>query len=78
MFHITSSKVFTNVTVTIWLNRKKISSIIFMFDSYFLITVYTPNSGSELKRLDVSVDDAIKTIVSAGIIKLESKRNKNS
>ena len=22
------------------------------FDSYFLITVYTPNSGSELKRLD--------------------------
>ena len=34
--------------------------------------------NTELKKLNVSVDDAIKTIVSAGIIKLESKRNKNS
>ena len=42
--------------------------------SGFLLMV--PNT--ELKKLNVSVDDAIKTIVSAGIIKLESKRNKNS
>ena len=41
---------------------------------FFLLMV--PNT--ELKKLNVSVDDAIKTIVSAGIIKLESKQNKNS
>ena len=51
----------------------------------FIPTTPNPTSGfllmvpeSELKRLDVSVDDAIKTIVSAGIIKLESKQKKNS
>ena len=31
---------------------------------------------NELKKLNVSVDDAIKTIVSAGIIKLEPKQKK--
>ena len=51
----------------------------------FVPTTPNPTSGfllmvpnTELKKLNVSVDDAIKTIVSAGIIKLESKRNKNS
>ena len=34
--------------------------------------------NNELKKLNVSVDDAIKTIVSAGIIKLESKQKSNS
>ena len=58
--------------------KKKLTNV-------FIPTTPNPTSGfllmvpeSELKRLDVSVDDAIKTIVSAGIIKLESKQKKNS
>ena len=51
----------------------------------FIPTTPNPTSGfllmvpkNELRKLDVTVDEAIKTIVSAGIIKLESKQNKNS
>ncbi|MFL2660391.1 MAG: DUF502 domain-containing protein [Alphaproteobacteria bacterium] len=51
----------------------------------FIPTTPNPTSGfllmvpnNELKKLNVSVDDAIKTIVSAGIIKLEPKQKKNS
>jgi len=51
----------------------------------FIPTTPNPTSGfllmvpkSEIKKLNVSVDDAIKTIVSAGIIKLEAKQKKNS
>ena len=58
--------------------KKKLTNV-------FIPTTPNPTSGfllmvpnTELKKLNVSVDDAIKTIVSAGIIKLESKRNKNS
>ncbi len=51
----------------------------------FIPTTPNPTSGfllmvpkSGIKKLNVSVDDAIKTIVSAGIIKLEAKQKKNS
>ncbi len=51
----------------------------------FIPTTPNPTSGfllmvpnNQIKKLDVSVDDAIKTIVSAGIIKLESRQKKNS
>ena len=51
----------------------------------FIPTTPNPTSGfllmvpkSEIKKLNVSVDEAIKTIVSAGIIKLEAKQKKNS
>ncbi len=51
----------------------------------FIPTTPNPTSGfllmvpkNELRKLDVTVDEAIKTIVSAGIIKLESKPKKNS
>ena len=50
----------------------------------FVPTTPNPTSGfllmvpkNQLKYLDVNVDDAIKTIVSAGIIELESRQNKN-
>ena len=62
--------------------RKKFNK---KFTNVFIPTTPNPTSGfllmvpsNELKRLNVSVDDAIKTIVSAGIIKLESKQKKNS
>ena len=55
------------------------------FTNVFIPTTPTPTSGfllmvstNEIKTLNVSVDDAIKTIVSAGIIKLEAKQKKNS
>ena len=55
------------------------------FTNVFIPTTPNPTSGfllmvpsNELKKLNVSVDDAIKTIVSAGIIKLESKQKKSS
>jgi len=51
----------------------------------FIPTTPNPTSGfllmvaeNDLKYLDVNVDEAIKTIVSAGIIPLESKRKRNS
>ena len=51
----------------------------------YIPTTPNPTSGfllmvpnNELKKLNVSVDDAIKTIVSAGIIKLESRQNSSS
>ena len=51
----------------------------------FIPTTPNPTSGfllmvpsNELKKLNVSVDNAIKTIVSAGIIKLEPKQKNNS
>ena len=50
----------------------------------FVPTTPNPTSGfllmvpkNQLKYLDVKVDDTIKTIVSAGIIELESRQNKN-
>ena len=50
----------------------------------FVPTTPNPTSGfllmvpkNQLKYLNVKVDDAIKTIVSAGIIELESRQNKN-
>tara|TARA_X000001036_G_scaffold181769_1_gene171894 strand:- start:613 stop:1233 length:621 start_codon:yes stop_codon:yes gene_type:complete len=50
----------------------------------FVPTTPNPTSGfllmvpkNQLKYLDVNVDDTIKTIVSAGIIQLESRQNKN-
>lgn len=55
------------------------------FINVFIPTTPNPTSGfllmvssNEIKKLNVSVDDAIKTIVSAGIIKLEAKQKKNS
>ncbi len=55
------------------------------FMNVFIPTTPNPTSGfllmvstNEIKKLNVSVDDAIKTIVSAGIIKLEAKQKKNS
>ena len=58
--------------------KKKLTNV-------FIPTTPNPTSGfllmvpnNELRKLNVSVDDAIKTIVSAGIIKLESKQKKNS
>ncbi len=58
--------------------RKKLTNV-------FIPTTPNPTSGfllmvpnNELRKLNVSVDDAIKTIVSAGIIKLEPKQKKNS
>ena len=55
------------------------------FINVFIPTTPNPTSGfllmvstNEIKTLNVSVDDAIKTIVSAGIIKLEAKQKKNS
>ena len=51
----------------------------------FIPTTPNPTSGfllmipkKDLRYLDVSVDDAIKTIVSAGIIELNSKQKNNS
>jgi len=51
----------------------------------FIPTTPNPTSGflllvpyKDLKYLDVNVDDAIKTIVSAGIIQLDTKRKDNS
>ena len=51
----------------------------------FVPTTPNPTSGfllmipkKDLRYLDVSVDDAIKTIVSAGIIELNSKQKNNS
>jgi len=51
----------------------------------FVPTTPNPTSGfllmipkKELKYLNVSVDEAIKTIVSAGIIELETKQKNNS
>ena len=56
--------------------RKKLTNV-------FIPTTPNPTSGfllmvpnNELRKLNVSVDDAIKTIVSAGIIKLEPKQKK--
>ncbi len=50
----------------------------------FVPTTPNPTSGfllmvpkNQLKYLDVKIDDAIKTIVSAGIIELEIRQNKN-
>ena len=50
----------------------------------FVPTTPNPTSGfllfvprKDLKHLDVNVDDAIKTIVSAGIITLETREKKN-
>ena len=50
----------------------------------FVPTTPNPTSGfllmvpkNQLKYLNVKVDDTIKTIVSAGIIELESRQNKN-
>ena len=50
----------------------------------FVPTTPNPTSGfllmvpkNQLKYLDVKVDDTIKTIVSAGIIELESRQSKN-
>ena len=50
----------------------------------FVPTTPNPTSGflllvpkSQIKPLNVKVDDAIKTIVSAGIIPLNSKENNN-
>jgi uncharacterized membrane protein len=50
----------------------------------FVPTTPNPTSGfllmvpkNQLKYLEVNVDDTIKTIVSAGIIELESRQNKN-
>ncbi len=58
--------------------KKKLTNV-------FIPTTPNPTSGfllmvpnTELKKLNVSVDDAIKTIVSAGIIKLEPRQRKNS
>ena len=58
--------------------KKKLTNV-------FIPTTPNPTSGfllmvpnSELKKLNVSVDDAIKTIVSAGIIKLVPKQKNNS
>ena len=51
----------------------------------FIPTTPNPTSGfllmipkKDLKYLDVSVDEAIKTIVSAGIIELNTKQKNNS
>ena len=51
----------------------------------FIPTTPNPTSGfllmipkKDLKYLDVSVDEAIMTIVSAGIIELNTKRKNNS
>ena len=51
---------------------------------FYVPTTPNPTSGfllmvpkTQLKYLDVKVDDAIKTIVSAGIIELQAKQ-KNS
>jgi len=51
----------------------------------FIPTTPNPTSGfllmvpdNQIRRLDVTVDEAIKTIVSAGIIKLESRQKRNS
>ena len=58
--------------------KKKLTNV-------FIPTTPNPTSGfllmvpnNELKKLNVSVDDAIKTIVSAGIIKLVPKQKNNS
>ena len=58
--------------------KKKLTNV-------FIPTTPNPTSGfllmvpnNELKKLNVSVDDAIKTIVSAGIIKLIPKQKNNS
>jgi len=62
--------------------KRKISSPLV---NVFVPTTPNPTSGfllmipkKDLKYLNVSVDEAIKTIVSAGIIELETKQKNNS
>ena len=58
--------------------KKKLFYILSIFFLYFnVLSAVTYNSEPKIFIQEL-VDDAIKTIVSAGIIKLESKQNKNS
>ena len=68
----------TLISIPFYLSNCQVTFLNSIFESISGLTGTGFSIFKDIKYLDVSVDEAIKTIVSAGIIELNTKQKNNS